>query len=53
MADKFNDIDYNVVDKIYRYEDKGYWLIFIFLNIFYQFSTKKKEDNFFNKFILK
>lgn len=33
MADKFCDIDYNVVDRIYRYEDKGYWNITIFLMI--------------------
>lgn len=24
VAERFSDIDYNVVDKIYRYEDRGY-----------------------------
>jgi len=25
MADKYCDIDYKLMDKIYRYEDRGYW----------------------------
>jgi hypothetical protein len=25
MAEKFCDIDYKLVDKIYRYEDRDYW----------------------------
>jgi len=25
MAEKFCDIDYKLVDRIYRYEDHSYW----------------------------
>lgn len=38
MADKYCDIDYKLMDKIYRYEDKGYWSINI--KLFYADSAK-------------
>lgn len=29
MADKYCDIDYRVVEKVYRYEDIDYWNLFL------------------------